>query len=110
MPSQELTAASAEPYILSLLAQGERHGYALTQLFSQSIKDPLPWKEGMLYPVLHRLECRGWVVAEWRISESGQTRKYYRLKPKGQKALAAFIAQRTTLSPAPGNLRHEPSS
>ena len=89
MLPKELVAASTEPLILALLAQGESYGYALIQAVKQRSGDQLQWTDGMLYPVLHRMEDRGWIAAEWKEAESGRKRKYYSLKREGKKALAA---------------------
>ena len=89
MLPKELVAASTEPLILALLAQGESYGYALIQAVKQRSGDQLRWTDGMLYPVLHRMEDRGWIAAEWKEAESGRKRKYYSLKREGKKALAA---------------------
>ncbi len=87
MISRELVAASTRPLLLSLLADGESYGYALIQRVKELSGGELQWTEGMLYPVLHRLEDEGLVKAEWKDSESGRQRKYYRLTKPGGKAL-----------------------
>jgi PadR family transcriptional regulator, regulatory protein PadR len=86
--SKELVAASAEPLILSLLAKGESYGYAIIQDVKKLSGDKIEWTDGMLYPVLHRLEDRGLIQARWSESETGRKRKYYSLKKDGKKALA----------------------
>ena len=88
MIARELVAASAEPLILSLLAQGESYGYAIIQEVRQRSKDRIQWTDGMLYPVLHRLEGRGWIESRWVTSPSGRKRKYYSIRPDGEKALS----------------------
>jgi PadR family transcriptional regulator PadR len=80
--------ASAAPLILSILAGGESYGYALVQRVHELSAGEIEWTDGMLYPVLHRLEAQGLVQSRWRVSESGRRRKYYSLKAAGQKALA----------------------
>jgi DNA-binding PadR family transcriptional regulator len=87
MLRKELVAASAEPLILSLLAQGESYGYAILQEIKARSQNRLEWTDGMLYPVLHRLERKGQVKSRWVEAESGRKRKYYSLKPGGKKAL-----------------------
>jgi PadR family transcriptional regulator, regulatory protein PadR len=84
---RELVAASAEPLILSLLAHGESYGYAIIQEIKARSDQQLQWTDGMLYPVLHRMERKGWIKARWGESESGRKRKYYSLKNDGKKAL-----------------------
>ena len=87
MLSKELVAASAEPLILSLLAQGESYGYAIIQEIKARSKDRIQWTDGMLYPVLHRMEREGWIESRWAETEIGRRRKYYRLKKEGKRAL-----------------------
>ena len=88
MLRKELVAASAEPLILSLLARGESYGYAIIQEIKARSDNQMQWTDGMLYPVLHRLERRGLIKARWGESDTGRKRKYYSLKKDGQKALA----------------------
>lgn len=88
MISKELVAASAEPLILSLLAKGESYGYAIIQDVKKLSGDKIEWTDGMLYPVLHRLEDRGLIQSRWAESETGRKRKYYSLKNDGKKVLA----------------------
>jgi DNA-binding PadR family transcriptional regulator len=87
MLAKELVAASTEPLILSLLARGESYGYALIQEVKRISGDQIEWTDGMLYPVLHRMENNGWIKARWVEIENGRKRKYYSLKKDGQKAL-----------------------
>lgn len=87
MITKELVAASAEPLILSLLAKGETYGYAIIQEIKKLSGEKIEWTDGMLYPVLHRLEDKGLVQSRWAQSETGRKRKYYSLKVNGKKAL-----------------------
>jgi PadR family transcriptional regulator, regulatory protein PadR len=86
--SKDLVAASAVPLILSLLEEGESYGYAIIQRVRHLSGGEIEWTDGMLYPVLHRLEAQGWVRSRWGESESGRRRKYYALNREGQKVLA----------------------
>ncbi len=86
--AKDLIAASARPLLLSVLATGENYGYAIIHQVRELSQGTLEWKEGMLYPVLHRLEREGLVVSEWKESEVGRRRKYYRLSEPGHAALA----------------------
>jgi PadR family transcriptional regulator, regulatory protein PadR len=88
MIPKELVAASTEPLILSLLSKGESYGYALVQEIKELSKEEIAWTDGMLYPVLHRMEDEGLIEARWGESETGRKRKYYSLKKDGKKALA----------------------
>src|SRR5215813_10737870 len=87
MISKELVAASSEPLILSLLAKGESYGYAIIQDVKKLSGEKIEWTDGMLYPVLHRLEDRGLIQSRWGESETGRKRKYYALRAVGKKAL-----------------------
>jgi len=87
MLSKELVAASAEPLILSLLAKGESYGYAIIQEIKDRSQNQIQWTDGMLYPVLHRMEGEGWIESRWAETETGRKRKYYRLKKQGKRAL-----------------------
>ena len=86
MPARELVAATTRPLLLGILAEGESYGYALIQRVKELSHGQLHWTEGMLYPVLHRLETEGLIAAEWKEGESGRRRKYYRLTRQGRKA------------------------
>ena len=86
MVRKELVAASAEPLILSLLEHGESYGYAIIQEIKERSEGRLQWTDGMLYPVLHRMERKGWIKSCWRESGTGRKRKYYSLKEDGRKA------------------------
>ncbi len=93
MIRKELVAASAEPLILSLLAQGESYGYAIIQEVKARSGGQLNWADGMLYPVLHRMEHRGLIRSRWGESETGRKRKYYSLKKGGKAAMARHYEQ-----------------
>jgi len=97
MHSKELVAASAEPLILSLLASGESYGYAIIQEVKARSGGKLNWTDGMLYPVLHRLEHRGLIKSRWGESETGRKRKYYSLRQEGRKFLKAEKQQWMTV-------------
>ena len=75
MIPKELVAASTEPLILSLLSRGESYGYALIQDIRELSGDELQWTDGMLYPVLHRMEENGLIQSRWGESENGRKRK-----------------------------------
>ncbi len=85
--SKELVAASSRPMVLSILANGESYGYEILQRVVILSGGKLKWSDGMLYPVLHRLEKEGLVRSRWRIADSGRRRKYYRLTAAGKRQL-----------------------
>ena len=93
MPRKDLVAASARPLLLSILSEGENYGYAIIQRVKELSGGVLEWTDGMLYPVLHRLESEGLILSEWKVPESGRRRKYYRLQPQGKRALATEQAE-----------------
>lgn len=84
---KDLVAASATPLVLAILAEGESYGYAIIKRVSELSGGHLQWTDGMLYPVLHRLERNGLVAAKWGESETGRRRKYYRLTKEGRTQL-----------------------
>jgi PadR family transcriptional regulator PadR len=85
---KDLVAASATPLVLAILSEGESYGYAIIKRVDELSGGKLQWTDGMLYPVLHRLERNGLVEASWGRSESGRRRKYYRLTEDGSRELA----------------------
>ena len=87
MIRKELVAASAEPLILSLLSNGENYGYAIIQEIKARSNDQLQWTDGMLYPVLHRMEANGWIESRWQEAENGRKRKYYSIQNDGKREL-----------------------
>lgn len=82
--SKDLVAASAAPLVLAILADGDSYGYAIIKRVGELSGGHLQWTDGMLYPVLHRLERLGFVEARWAKSESGRRRRYYRITRSGQ--------------------------
>ena len=98
MIEKELVAASTEPLILSLLAQGESYGYELIQEVKRLSGDQIKWTDGMLYPVLHRMEANGWIKSRWLEGENGRKRKYYSIKKDGHQALKEKREQWTVIS------------
>lgn len=85
--SKELVAASATPMILSILNRGESYGYAIIQELRNLSNSEIQWTDGMLYPVLRRLEKQGLVRSEWRKAESGKRRRYYQIENAGVEQL-----------------------
>ena len=85
--SKELVAASATPMILSILSRGETYGYAIIREIRDVSDTQIEWTDGMLYPVLRRLEKQGLLESEWRVGESGKKRRYYRIRESGREAL-----------------------
>ena len=91
--NKDLIAASSTPIVLAILAEADSYGYAILQRVRELSGGHLEWTDGMLYPVLHRLERLGHVEARWEVAESGRRRKYYRITPRGRAHLAEERAQ-----------------
>lgn len=89
MNNKVLVAASSRPVVLSILSRGENCGYAIIQEVRSLSNGQLQWSDGMLYPVLHRLEREGLIESSWRSRETNRRRKYYRLSRRGNRALEA---------------------
>jgi len=85
--SKDLVAASATPLVLSILSEGENYGYAIIKRVHELSGSQMQWTDGMLYPVLHRLEKQKLIQSKWRESKTGRKRKYYQIKKKGTNAL-----------------------
>ncbi len=81
--SKDLIAASSTPIVLAILAEGDSYGYAILKRVRELSDGRMEWTDGMLYPVLHRLERLGHVEARWEVAESGRKRKYYRVTRGG---------------------------
>ena len=90
---KDLVAASATPLVLAILSEGESYGYAIIKRVGELSGGELRWTDGMLYPLLHRLERKGYVEAVWGKSDTGRRRKYYRLTGAGAEQLASHRRQ-----------------
>jgi PadR family transcriptional regulator PadR len=86
--NKDLIAASSTPIVLSILAEGDSYGYAILRRVRELSGGRMEWTDGMLYPVLHRLERNGHVTARWDTGDGGRKRKYYRITPGGREQLA----------------------
>ena len=84
---KDLVAASATPIVLSILAKGDSYGYEIIKSVRELSSGKMQWTDGMLYPVLHRLERQKLIKSYERVSDTGRKRKYYRLETKGIKIL-----------------------
>src|SRR5580700_7640238 len=87
MLAKDMVAASAKPLLLSILAERESYGYEIIQKVRELSGGQIEWSDGMLYPVLHRMERDGLIESEWKEADTGRERKYYHLTAKGRKAL-----------------------
>jgi DNA-binding PadR family transcriptional regulator len=86
--NKDLMAASSTPLVLAILAEGDSYGYAILQRVRELSGGRMEWTDGMLYPVLHRLERLGHVAARWETADSGRRRKYYSITAGGREQLA----------------------
>jgi transcriptional regulator len=77
----------------TLAARLERHGFEILDAIRDATDDEIVVEEGALYPALHRMERRGWLASDWATSDKGRRAKYYRLTPKGRRALEKVQAE-----------------
>ena len=86
--TKDLVAASATPMVLGILAEGDSYGYAILRRINELSGGELDWTEGLLYPLLHRLERLGHVKSSWQSVAGERRRKYYRITTSGMAELA----------------------
>src|SRR5688572_17575497 len=84
---KDLVAASAIPLVLAILEEGESYGYAILKRIDELSGGEMEWTDGMLYPLLHRLDRLGYVEARWDSPEGTRRRRYYSITPEGRAAL-----------------------
>ncbi|HWV26366.1 MAG TPA: PadR family transcriptional regulator [Aeromicrobium sp.] len=89
---KDLVAASATTLVLGILHDADSYGYAILKRVTELSGGEIEWTDGMLYPLLHRLERLGHVQSYWQTSEQGRRRKHYSLTPEG----AAVLQERRT--------------
>ena len=86
--AKDLVAASTTPMVLGILAESESYGYAIIKQVGELSGGRLEWTDGLLYPLLHRLERLGHVESVWRQPDGGRRRKYYRITEQGRTELS----------------------
>lgn len=86
--NKDLIAASSTPLVLAILAEEDSYGYAILKRVQELSGGQIEWTDGMLYPVLHRLERLGLVEARWATADTGRRRKYYRITDRGRTQLS----------------------
>lgn len=106
---KDLVAASATPLVLAILQDGESYGYAIMKRVAELSGGELTWTDGMLYPLLHRLERLGYLGARWGVSETGRKRRYYRITPEGRAQLAVQRRQWQVVEATLRRVRWEPA-
>jgi PadR family transcriptional regulator len=104
MPSSRfpIPQGTLDMLVLQILSLGPAHGYGISQRLGQISHNVVQVNQGSLYPALHRLEQKRWLVAEWRPSETGREAKFYALTRAGRKQLAVEKASWDRLSIAVG--------
>ena len=95
MLSKDLVAASSRPIVLSILSHEESYGYDILKTIKERSNSQIQWKDGMLYPLLRKLENEGLIESFWQTADNGRKRKYYRIKPAGKAFLEDQKAQWT---------------
>ncbi len=98
-----------DPIILRLVSERAMYGYEIIKVINERTKGEFEWKEGTLYPCLHRLECAGLIAGEWHEAENGRQRKYYGISRKGVAALKEKTAQWASFSAAVNGLLLAPA-
>lgn len=101
---KDLVAAMATPLVLAILMEGANYGYAILKRVRELSSGELEWTDGMLYPLLHRLERLGYVRAEWDVSPEGRRRRNYNITEDGQAQLAEQRQQWATANRTLGGL------
>ena len=83
----DLLQGTLDLLLMRTLSSGPRHGHAIAIHIRQTSEELLRVETGSLYPALHRLEARGWIAAEWALSDKGKRARYYRLTALGRRQL-----------------------
>lgn len=101
-PKTDLPQGTLDMLILQVTTLESLHGYAIAQRLQQISRDVLQVQQGTLYPALHRLENKGLLSSEWKLSDTGRDAKYYRITRKGRTYLESETANWRRLSDAIG--------
>jgi PadR family transcriptional regulator PadR len=88
METPDLLPGTLYLLVLRTLARGPLHGYAIARRIKEASAEALEIEEGSLYPALNRMLVKGWLAAEWGISENNRKARFYRLTPLGRQQLA----------------------
>jgi transcriptional regulator len=86
-PSVDLLQGTLDLIVLKALSWGPMHGFGLARWIQLTTEDVLQVEEGSLYPALYRMENRGWIRAQWALTENGRRAKYYKLTATGKRQL-----------------------
>ena len=98
--AQDLVKGTVVPVVLKLLSEQEMYGYEIIKVVNQRTNNALEWKEGTLYPWLHRLETEGLIESHWVEGDTGRQRKYYRITRRGLAVLKEQAAEWTSFATA----------
>jgi PadR family transcriptional regulator, regulatory protein PadR len=110
--SIDLLQGTLDLIVLKTLSWGPMHGFGIARWIQHTTDDVLQVEEGSLYPALYRMENRGWIKAQWALTENGRRAKYYRLTAVGRRQLAAEFASWEQMTDAIGKImtaRREPA-
>lgn len=105
-PRLDLLQGTLDMLILQTLQWGPQHGYALIQMIRAKSSEALQVETGSLYPALHRLQTQKWVKSEWKLTDTNQRAKFYRLTPAGRKQLLRERDRWAQLVTAIGSILH----
>jgi PadR family transcriptional regulator, regulatory protein PadR len=105
----ELVGGALEMLVLQLLSERAMYGYEVIQVVNDRTDGEFRWKEGTLYPVLHRLAGGGFLATEWQTGETGKKRKYYRLTSKGKTRAASKLAEWEAFSKSVSAVLYQPA-
>ena len=107
--ASDLFVGTLDILVLKAVSWGPRHGYAIARWLEANGADALRIEEGSLYPALYRLERRGWIAAEWGLSETRRRVKLYALTDEGHARLVIETAQWSRFADAVGRILHAPT-
>ena len=96
----ELLQGTLDMLVLKTLTHGPLHGYNIVDKIQEASSDVIRVEEGSLYPALHRMERRGWIVSDWGYSENNRRAKFYKLTRAGKKQLESELSSWTRISQA----------
>jgi DNA-binding PadR family transcriptional regulator len=107
--SKELLKGSADTLVLSSFVEGEKYGYQVVKELERRSEGFFCFKEGTLYPILHRLERQGLLSARWETMPNGSERRYYALTARGRRELASKLTEWRTFVKAVGRVTGSPA-
>ncbi len=102
--SIDLLQGTLDLIVLKTLSWGPMHGFGIARWIQRTTDDVLQVEEGSLYPALYRMENRGWIKAQWSLTENGRRAKYYRLTAVGRRQLTAEAKSWDQLTGAIGKI------